>query len=189
MQPALSITESSTEGSSGASLASARKSWWPVSVPHMATTAAGTTSPPGRARSPTLFARSTSPRPWTSRSPSPSGPDPSVRGMALHPGHVRGGLGSSLEVELGQDRTDVVLDSLVRQEHLGRDLLVGLAFRHEREDLAFLLRQGCKLVVVGRDPAHALQDLAGHRRVEQRAAAGHRLEGGDEITGPHLLEE
>ena len=45
--------------------------------------------------------------------------------------HVGGRLGPPLEVELGEDRADVVLDGLVGQEDLGRDLLVRLALGDE----------------------------------------------------------
>src|SRR5215207_4230896 len=112
-------------------LAWPRRSSSPASAPRTAITGRGTTSRPGRAGSRTVFARPISPRPWVSRSPSRSGPDLSVRCVALHPGHVRGGLRSSLEVELGEDRADVVLDGLVRKEHVGGDLLVGLALGDE----------------------------------------------------------
>ena len=51
-------------------------------------------------------------------------------------GDERGRLGAPLEVELREDRADVVLDRLVRQEDLGRDLLVRLALGDEQQDLA-----------------------------------------------------
>ena len=56
--------------------------------------------------------------------------------MAL--GQVRRGLGAPLQVELGQDRADVVLDRLVGQVDLGRDLLVRLSLGHKREDTLLL---------------------------------------------------
>src|SRR4051794_15928613 len=72
-----------------------------------------------------------------------------------------GGLGASLEVELREDRADVVLDGLVRQEDVGRDLLVRLALGDEQQDLLLLGGQRRELVRVGpsRDPADALEDL------------------------------
>ena len=93
--------------------------------------------------------------------------------MALDPGDVGRGLGTSFEVELGEDGADVVLDRLVRQEDLAGDLLVRLALRDEGKDLAFLLGQGPKLVglVRGRDPAHPLEDFARHGRVQQRLSS------------------
>ena len=52
-------------------------------------------------------------------------------------GHVRRRLSAALEVELGEDRTDVVLDGLVREEHLRRDLLVRHALGDEEQDRPF----------------------------------------------------
>ncbi len=94
----------------------------------------------------------------------------SVAPVGLELGDIGGRLGPPLEVELGEDRADVVLDRLVGQEDVGRDLLVGLAFGDEGKDLALLLGQRGELVglVRRRDPAHALQDLAGHRGVLER---------------------
>ena len=46
--------------------------------------------------------------------------------------------GAALEVELREDRADVVLDRLVGQEYLGRDLLVRLALGDEQQDLLLL---------------------------------------------------
>lgn len=51
---------------------------------------------------------------------------------------VRGGLGSPLEVQLGQDRADVVLHRLVGQEDVHRDLLVRLSLGDEQQDLLLL---------------------------------------------------
>ncbi len=59
------------------------------------------------------------------------------RTMAGHEGRC---LGATLEVQLGQDRAHVVLDRLVRQEHLGRDLAVGLALGDQQQDPALLRR-------------------------------------------------
>src|SRR3954449_13562871 len=84
----------------------------------------------------------------------------SVGRVTLQTGNVGGRLRAALEIELCKDRTHVVLDGLVRQEHLGRDLLVRLALRHERKDLAFLLRQRPELVrlIRRRDPPHPFED-------------------------------
>src|SRR2546422_9017180 len=60
--------------------------------------------------------------------------------------HVGGSLRASLQVELAKDRADVVLDRLVGQEYLGRDLLVRLALRDQEQDLLLLGRQLGELV-------------------------------------------
>ena len=52
--------------------------------------------------------------------------------------HVRGRLGAALEVELREDRADVVLHGLVGQEDIGGDLLVRLALGDKEEDLLLL---------------------------------------------------
>ena len=51
---------------------------------------------------------------------------------------IRCGLRAALKVELREDGADVVLDRLVGQEDLGRDLLVGLALGDEQQDLLLL---------------------------------------------------
>src|SRR5512142_539931 len=58
-------------------------------------------------------------------------PDPMLR-------DERRRLGPPLEVQLREDRGDVVLDRLVGEIDLGRDLLVGLSLGHEEEDLLLL---------------------------------------------------
>ena len=60
------------------------------------------------------------------------------RAAAVQLRHVRGGLGASLEVELREDRADIVLDGLVGQEDLGGDLLVRLALGDQEQDLLLL---------------------------------------------------
>ena len=100
-------------------------------------------------------------------------------------------LRAALEVQLREDRADVVLHGLVREEDLGRDLLVGLPLGDEREDLLLLLGQLRELVRIGagRDPPDPVEHLLGDRRVEERLAAPHRLERRDEVAGADLLEQ
>ena len=93
-------------------------------------------------------------------------------------GHERGGLRATLEVELGEDRTDVVLDRLLGQEDLAGDLAVGLALGDEGQDAPLLLRQLGVLVrlPVGGDAADPVQDLGRDGRVQEGLAAGDRLQ-------------
>jgi len=70
-------------------------------------------------------------------------------------------LGSALEIQLRQDRADVVLDRLVGQEDFGRDLLVGHALGDEREDLPFLGRQPSQLVILADRARRQLELTAG----------------------------
>ena len=63
-------------------------------------------------------------------------------------GHVCRGLSPALQIELGEDRADVVLDRLVGEEDLGRDLLVRLPLRDEQEDLPLLRGQLDRKIVV-----------------------------------------
>src|SRR5450759_498322 len=76
-------------------------------------------------------------------------------------GYESRGLGAPLEVQLGQDRADVVLDGLVREEDLGRDLLVRLSLGHQQEDLLLLLGERGQLVRerARRDAAHPFEHL------------------------------
>jgi hypothetical protein len=63
-------------------------------------------------------------------------------------------------------------------------------FGDQRQDLALLVGQRRQLLrFVGRAGAHALQDPRGDRRVEQRPARGHVLDGLDEVVAAHLLED
>ena len=112
-------------------------------------------------------------------------------GAGLVLGHEGRRLGAALQVQLREDRADVVLDGLVREEDLGRDLLVGLALRDQQQDLLLLRGQLGQLVGVGAggDAAHPLEHLLGDRRVEQRFAAADRLERRDEVARPDLLEQ
>src|SRR5712691_6857224 len=56
-------------------------------------------------------------------------------------GSPDGGLGAGGQVQLAQDVGDVMLDRLVRQEEVGRNLLVGLPMGGQPEDPLLLLRQ------------------------------------------------
>src|SRR5665811_177913 len=106
-------------------------------------------------------------------------------------GYVCSGLRPALQIELGEDRADVVLDRLVGEEDLGRDLLVRLPLRDEQEDLTLLRGQFGELVPVrpaGDDP-DALEDLLGHGRVEERLSPPDGLEGGDQVASADLLEQ
>ena len=87
--------------------------------------------------------------------------------------HEGCGLRSPLEVELRQDRADVVLHGLVRQEDLGRDLLVRLALGDEEQDLPFLGSQARELIVdlAIRDLADPFQDPLRDGGVERSAPA------------------
>ena len=62
--------------------------------------------------------------------------DPAAFASVLR--HERRSLCPPLEVQLREDRADVVLDGLVRQEYVGCDLLVRLALGDEHEDPPFL---------------------------------------------------
>src|SRR5664280_562088 len=112
---------------------------------------------------------------------------------ALHAmaGDERSSLGAPLEVQLRKDRADVVLDRLVRQEYVGRDLFVCLPLRDQQQDLLLLLGQLRHLVRVsaGGDAANPVQHFLRHRRVQQRLAPADRLEGADEIPAADLLEQ
>src|SRR3954452_20030508 len=74
-------------------------------------------------------------------------------------GEVGRPLPPPFEVELCEDRADVVLHRLVRKEDLRRDLLVRLALGHECQDLPLLTRQLRELLVLGSggDPTHTLE--------------------------------
>src|ERR1035437_1990709 len=78
-------------------------------------------------------------------------------------------LSPALEVQLREDRADVVLDRIVRQEDLRGDLLVGLPLGHKEKDLLLLLGQLSQLVGVrtGSDAADPVQDLLRHGRIQQ----------------------
>ncbi len=106
-------------------------------------------------------------------------------------GHERGRLSTALQIELGEDAADVVLDRLVREEQRGRDLLVGLPLGQVVEDAALLGGQLGQRVLV-RPAGHApdaRHRLFGAVGIEQRAAATDRLEGRHKIAPPDLLEE
>src|SRR6266851_3303187 len=106
-------------------------------------------------------------------------------------GSPDGGLGAGGQVQLAQDVGDVMLDRLVRQEEVGRNLLVGLPMGGQPEDPLLLLGQGGLLHVVrgGRHLADPLQDLTGHFRIQQRPAFVDRYHGIDEGLLIDLLEQ
>src|ERR1700674_1973176 len=62
-------------------------------------------------------------------------------------------LGAPLEVQLGKDAADVVLNGLIRKEHVGGDLLVRLPLRDEEEDPALLAGKVGELVGRAARPA------------------------------------
>src|SRR6266511_3885778 len=100
-------------------------------------------------------------------------------------------LSSSLEVQLREDRADVVLDRLVREEDIGRDLLVRLSLGDEHQDLPFLRGERRQFVVGAPcgDPPDALQHPLRDGRIEQRLTAPDGFESRDQIARADLLEE
>src|SRR4051794_23001016 len=90
-------------------------------------------------------------------------------GRAVPLRYVRRGLRAPLQVQLREDRADVVLDRLVGQEYLGRDLLVRLSLGHQEQDLLLLRRQLRKLVrgATGRNAANPLEHFLRDRGIEQ----------------------
>jgi len=106
-------------------------------------------------------------------------------------GHERGRLGTPLEVQLREDRADVVLDRLVREEDFGGDLLVGLALGDEDQDL--LLLRGEDRQFVARLPARHSPDPLEHAfrdgRVKERLTSPHRFERRHEVARANLFQE
>lgn len=79
-------------------------------------------------------------------------------------------LGDRLQVQLAEDRGDVLLDRALRKDEGGGDAGVGTAFGHRGQDLALARRQR-------REPgALRAHQLADHLRVQRRSARGHALQ-------------
>jgi hypothetical protein len=98
------------------------------------------------------------------------------------------GGGAALEAQLGQQAGDVVLDRLLGEEHLRRDLPVGQAFGDVDQDAPLLLGQGLEFVGLFHTVADPLEDALRHRGVEHRLAgrdAAHRV---DEVGAANLLQ-
>jgi hypothetical protein len=84
-------------------------------------------------------------------------------------GDERSCLSPTFEIQLCENRADIVLDGLVGQEDLACDLLVRLAFGDEEQDLALLGREPRELVLrlAAGDLPDALEYPFGDRRIEQ----------------------
>jgi hypothetical protein len=75
---------------------------------------------------------------------------------------------AGVQVELGEDRVDVLGDGAVGDHQDGGDLGVGASLGHQREHVALALRQRRQRV-----GATAQQQLGDHLGVERGAARGH----------------
>src|SRR5437660_11612802 len=106
-------------------------------------------------------------------------------------GEVRRGLGAAADLELREDRRDVVLHGLLAELEPEADLAVGQALRDQRED-AFLLRRQPGQALVP-EQALALSQAVPHgrgdRRVEQALAVAHLPDGADQVGAVDLLED
>ena len=96
-------------------------------------------------------------------------------------------LRAALQAELGQDAGDVVLDRLLRQEHLLADLPVGQALGDVAEQRALLARSGgtARRGASGA-VADPLEDRGGQRRVDQRVAGRHVADRADQVGLPWI---
>src|SRR5690606_29095598 len=92
--------------------------------------------------------------------------------------------GPVAHAQLAEDVGDVVLDgALGHAEGIG-DLLVGEAGGHQAQDLGLAVGERVRAVQADEIVAHVLQareQALGHRRLDQRAAAGHRADGAHQL--------
>ena len=109
----------------------------------------------------------------------------------MYPGDVGGCLGPALNLELAQDARDVVLHGLVREMDRLGDLPVGVALRHQVEDVLLLGGESSKSGVPVVDPrtAQAFEDPPGDRRVQEALAGGDLADHIDEVVAADLLQD
>jgi signal transduction histidine kinase len=97
-------------------------------------------------------------------------------------------LGAALHAQLGEQRGDIVLHGLLRQEHPLADLPVGQPLADQLQDLALLRGQPGQRITFRRlmpQPGHQLARRPG---VQHRLAGGHGAHRADQIGAADLLQ-
>jgi hypothetical protein len=110
-----------------------------------------------------------------------------VAGAFFEAGDEGRRLGAALHAELGEQVRDVVLDRLLGEEQLGRDLTVRKTFADQIEDLALAKSQiGERAGFAFAQPAHGEAD---GRRVEELRPSRDRPDRFHDAVATHLLEQ
>jgi hypothetical protein len=109
--------------------------------------------------------------------------------LALQARRVHRSLGAGLHAKLRKHVRHVILDRLLGEEHLGRDLSIGQAFRDQLEDPALLVRQLPQRLVTVVATLDAVEQLLDERRIEQRLPAGDSPHCVDDVVATNLLQE
>jgi hypothetical protein len=91
-----------------------------------------------------------------------------------------------VQLELGEDRVDVLADRALGNDQGRADLGVGPSLGHQRQHVAFALGQAVQRVA-----ARADQQLRDHLRVQRGAARGHPAQRVQELghVGHPVLEQ
>jgi siderophore synthetase component len=91
-------------------------------------------------------------------------------------GHACGDLAAAPHMQLGENAVNMILDRCVPDAQLARDLLVGKALRHQRDDLVLAPRQRaviCAMAAFGAYDGDAAKQQGGDaRRTNELVAHG-----------------
>jgi signal transduction histidine kinase len=102
---------------------------------------------------------------------------------------VSGCLRTALHAQLAEQRGDVVLHRLLREEHALADLPVGEALADQLQDPLLLVGQAGQRVILRGLATRPCQQFAGGHRVDHRPAGGDRADGAHQVAAADLLQD